>query len=146
MAEVPASAEGSGFGLEGLNGAVSGVSLTRGRSVADLFQDRLPNLGSGRGDAEVRYIAPKGLRKTFRVMVSVLNVNEPGGLGFVYTFDDLTEIRRLEREVRLRDRLAAVGRMAAGIAHEIRNPLTSMAGSVKMLASMSALTGLGTRS
>jgi two-component system sensor histidine kinase PilS (NtrC family) len=55
-------------------------------------------------------------------------------VGFVYTFDDLTEIRRLEREVRMQDRLAAVGRLAAAIAHEIRNPLTSIAGSVSMLS------------
>jgi len=111
----------------------------RGRSVADIFQDPLPAFGSGRGDAEVRYIAANGFRKTFRVMVSALNVNVPGGLGFVYTFDDLTEIRRLEREVRMQDRLAAVGRLAAAIAHEIRNPLTSIAGSVSMLSDAPAL-------
>jgi two-component system sensor histidine kinase PilS (NtrC family) len=73
-------------------------------------------------------------------MVSALNVNAPGELGFVYTFDDLTEIRRLEREMRLQDRLAAVGRLAAAIAHEIRNPLTSIAGSVSMLSDAPALT------
>ena len=59
--------------------------------------------------------------------------------GYVYTFDDLTEIRRLEREVRMQDRLAAVGRLAAAIAHEIRNPLTSIAGSVGMLSGISDL-------
>ena len=53
-----------------------------------------------------------------------------------FTFDDLTEIRRLEREVRMQDRLAAVGRLAAAIAHEIRNPLTSIAGSVSMLSGL----------
>ena len=73
-------------------------------------------------------------------MASALNVNVPGELGFVYTFDDLTEIRRLEREMRLQDRLAAVGRLAAAIAHEIRNPLTSIAGSVSMLSDAPALT------
>jgi two-component system sensor histidine kinase PilS (NtrC family) len=61
-------------------------------------------------------------------------VSARGDLGFVYSFDDLTEIRRLEREVRMQDRLAAVGRLAAAIAHEIRNPLTSIAGSVSMLS------------
>jgi len=111
----------------------------RGRSVADLFQDPLPHFGSGRSDAEVRCIAANGFRKTFRVMVSALNVKAPAGLGFVYTFDDLTEIRRLEREVRMQDRMAAVGRMAAAIAHEIRNPLTSIAGSVSMLTDAPAL-------
>jgi two-component system sensor histidine kinase PilS (NtrC family) len=67
-------------------------------------------------------------------MVSTLTVPERDPLGYVYTFDDLTEIRRLEREVRMQDRLAAVGRLAAAIAHEIRNPLTSIAGSVSMLS------------
>jgi two-component system sensor histidine kinase PilS (NtrC family) len=111
-----------------------------GRSVASLFLDPLPHIGSERSDAEVRCAAGNGFRKTFRVMVSALNVNVPGELGFVYTFDDLTEIRRLEREMRLQDRLAAVGRLAAAIAHEIRNPLTSIAGSVSMLSDAPALT------
>ncbi len=111
----------------------------RGRSVADLFQDPLPHFGVAKADAEVRYMAVNGFRKTFRVMVSALNVSALGDLGFVYSFDDLTEIRRLEREVRMQDRLAAVGRLAAAIAHEIRNPLTSIAGSVSMLSDSPAL-------
>ena len=106
----------------------------RGRSVVDLFQDPVPHIGSGHSDAEVRYSSPNGFRKTFRITVSALNVTTPEDMGYVYTFDDLTEIRRLEREVRMQDRLAAVGRLAAAIAHEIRNPLTSIAGSVSMLS------------
>src|SRR3981189_2298527 len=111
----------------------------RGRSVGDLFQDPLPHFGVARTDAEVRYQAVNGFRKTFRVMVSALNVSASSDLGFVYSFDDLTEIRRLEREVRMQDRLAAVGLLAAAIAHEIRNPLTSIAGSVSMLSDAPAL-------
>ncbi|MFZ0685520.1 MAG: ATP-binding protein [Terriglobales bacterium] len=111
----------------------------RGRSVADLFQDPLPHFGGDRAYAEVRYVRGGGFRKTFRVLVSALNVSARGDLGFVYSFDDLTEIRRLEREVRMQDRLAAVGRLAAAIAHEIRNPLTSIAGSVAMLSDAPAL-------
>ncbi|HUM05089.1 MAG TPA: ATP-binding protein [Terriglobales bacterium] len=114
-------------------------SQLRGRSVTELFQDPLPHVGAARSDAEVRYAAGDNFRKTFRVTVSALNVTDRTGLGFVYTFDDLTEIRRLEREVRLQDRLAAVGRLAAAIAHEIRNPLTSIAGSVSMLSDAPAL-------
>jgi len=102
------------------------------RQVGGLFQDSLPMPGAASGAAEVRYRTGQGFRKTFRVTVSPLNVR--GGPGFVYTFDDLTEVRRLEREVRMQDRLAAVGRLAAAIAHEIRNPLTSIAGSVSMLS------------
>ncbi|HET9838650.1 MAG TPA: ATP-binding protein, partial [Candidatus Angelobacter sp.] len=68
-----------------------------------------------------------------------LNVPEQGTIGYVYTFEDRTELRRLELEVRMRDRLAAVGRLAAGIAHEIRNPLASIAGSINVLAQVTAL-------
>src|SRR5579863_2637580 len=105
-----------------------------GTPVKDLFLDPLPNTESPRPHAEIRFEIPKGFRKTFRVRVATLSVPERGVLGFVYAFDDLTEIRRLEREVRMQDRLAAVGRLAAAIAHEIRNPLTSIAGSVSMLS------------
>ena len=83
---------------------------------------------------EVRFDTGGSFRKTVRVRVAALHVPERGALGYVYVLDDLTEIRRLEREVRVQDRLAAVGRLAAAIAHEIRNPLTSIAGSVSMLS------------
>jgi two-component system sensor histidine kinase PilS (NtrC family) len=111
-----------------------------GRAVGDLFLDALPHVVAKRAHGEVRYSAPNGFRKNFRVIVSTLNVPERGLVGYVYSLDDLTTIRRLEREVRIQDRLAAVGRLAAAIAHEIRNPLTSIAGSVQMLDSISSLT------
>jgi two-component system, NtrC family, sensor histidine kinase PilS len=110
-----------------------------GRPVHQLFLDPLPHVGSERAHAEVRFIAPNTFRKTFRVMTSSLTIPGRGTLGYVFTFDDLTEIRRLEREVRMQDRLAAVGRLAAAIAHEIRNPLTSIAGSVSMLSGVPEL-------
>ena len=56
-----------------------------------------------------------------------------GRAGFLFTFQDVTDVRRLERDARLQQRLAAVGEMAAGIAHEIRNPLASMSGSIQVL-------------
>jgi two-component system sensor histidine kinase PilS (NtrC family) len=92
-----------------------------------------------RAHGEVRYKTGQGFRKTFRVIVSSLKVPDRGLVGYVYSLDDLTAIRRLEREVRTQDRLAAVGRLAAAIAHEIRNPLTSIAGSVQMLDAISSL-------
>src|SRR4051794_29845408 len=56
-----------------------------------------------------------------------------GETGFLFTFQDVTESRKVEREARVQQRLAAVGEMAAGIAHEIRNPLASMSGSIQIL-------------
>src|SRR5258708_27147990 len=109
-----------------------------GNPVTGLFLDVLPN-GESRMHAEVRFDTPGAYRKTVRVRVAALNVPDRGPLGFVYALDDLTEIRRLEREVRLQDRLPAVGRLAAAIAHEIRNPLTSIAGSVSMLSGIADL-------
>jgi two-component system sensor histidine kinase PilS (NtrC family) len=105
-----------------------------GQAIHRLFLDPLPQVDSERAHAEVRLVMSNGFRKTFRVLVSALAVPERGNLGYVYTFDDLTEIRRLEREIRMQDRLAAVGRLAAAIAHEIRNPLTSIAGAVHLLS------------
>src|SRR5579864_241488 len=105
-----------------------------GKRVDQLFLDSLPIAESQQTHGEVRFDAPTKFRKTLRVRVSALTVPERGQLGYVYVLDDLTEIRRLEREVRMQDRLAAVGRLAAAIAHEIRNPLTSIAGSVSMLS------------
>jgi two-component system, NtrC family, sensor histidine kinase PilS len=105
-----------------------------GQPINELFLDVLPSGGPERAYAEVRFATASGFRKTFRVMASGLAVPERGTIGYVYTLDDLTEIRRLERDLRMQDRLAAVGRLAAAIAHEIRNPLTSIAGSASMLA------------
>jgi len=56
-----------------------------------------------------------------------------GRTGYLFTFQDVTMVKRLERDARLQQRLAAVGEMAAGIAHEIRNPLASMSGSIQLL-------------
>lgn len=110
------------------------ASSVYGRPIADLFVDQLPNLDSTAAQCEVRGLTPSGREKTFAVNVTALIVPEQGTIGYVYTFEDRTELRRLENEIRMRDRLAAVGRLAAGIAHEIRNPLASIAGSINVLS------------
>lgn len=112
-----------------------------GQQIATLFLDRLPSPTTSSAHSEVRALCPRGRRrqKTFRITATLLTVSDRGCVGYVYNFDDLTEIRRLEREVRISDRLAAVGRMAAAIAHEIRNPLSSIAGSVRVLSEVAVL-------
>jgi two-component system, NtrC family, sensor histidine kinase PilS len=63
-----------------------------------------------------------------------------GRAGRIFSFQDLTDAKRLEREAQMQKRLAAVGEMAAGIAHEIRNPLASMSGSIQILRKELSLT------
>lgn len=54
-------------------------------------------------------------------------------IGFVLTFQDLTEIKRREEELQLKEKMAAIGQVAAGVAHEIRNPLAALSGSIQIL-------------
>jgi two-component system sensor histidine kinase PilS (NtrC family) len=68
--------------------------------------------------------------------VSPLRTGERRTTGYVINFQDLTELKRLEQEVATKERMAALGRLSAAIAHEIRQPLTAMAGAVKELARM----------
>lgn len=62
-------------------------------------------------------------------------VNDARGmeLGLLVVFQDLTQVVHLEDQLKRADRLAAVGRLASGMAHEIRNPLASISGSVQLL-------------
>ncbi len=64
---------------------------------------------------------------------SALKNEEGESAGVVCIFQDLTEVRRIEEHVRSVDRLAAVGELSSGIAHEIRNPLATISGSIQVL-------------
>ena len=54
--------------------------------------------------------------------------------GYILLFQDLTEWQELQEQLRIQDRMAAIGQMAAGLAHEVGNPLAAISGSVQMLA------------
>lgn len=54
-------------------------------------------------------------------------------VGRVINFQDLTELKRLEAHARRTERMATVGQLAAGVAHEIRNPMASISGSIELL-------------
>jgi two-component system, NtrC family, sensor histidine kinase PilS len=80
------------------------------------------------------FLYPAADGRRIEIGLAVAHLLTPGGkLGFLITFQDITELKRLERDARVKQRLTAVGEMAAGIAHEIRNPLASMAGSIQVL-------------
>ncbi len=113
-----------------------------GRPVQELFP-AIDLDQASRGDRwEVEYDRPSGEALTLGFSVSALRDREreqaavagsAASLGRIVLFQDLTPYKALEEEVRRADRLAAVGKLAAGMAHEIRNPLASMSGSVQLL-------------
>jgi two-component system sensor histidine kinase PilS (NtrC family) len=103
-------------------------------------------LGSARALRHEEWVElPGGTRRTLGFGVSPLLGSDRSLIGYIISFQDLTEIRRLEEEVRLKERMAAIGRMAAGIAHEIRNPLTALRGSAEILKSRASLPERDTR-
>jgi two-component system sensor histidine kinase AtoS len=55
-------------------------------------------------------------------------------LGVILSFSDLTEVKRLQEQMELKERLTALGEMSAGIAHELRNPMAVIAGYLNLLA------------
>ena len=65
---------------------------------------------------------------------SLLRDEEGKVEGVICSFQDLTQIKKMEEQIRRSDRLAVVGELAAGMAHEIRNPLASMSGSIQLLS------------
>jgi len=120
---------------------ITGLSAgqTIGRDVGDVlqlpaqFRTRLQMLGETRSHrADHQYRSPDGRLLEIGLTVTTLSLPD-GRSGYLFTFQDVTDVRRLERGARMQQRLAAVGEMAAGIAHEIRNPLASMSGSIQVL-------------
>jgi two-component system sensor histidine kinase PilS (NtrC family) len=115
------------------------ASQVVGRDVVQVMQmpeavrARMATLIAGRSlKIDSQHRTPGGRAIDIGLTASTLTF-PGGGSGYVWSFQDVTDVRRLERDARLRQRLAAVGEMAAGIAHEIRNPLASMSGSIQVL-------------
>ncbi len=83
---------------------------------------------------EIDFHTPSGDIRYLGISISPLRSRDSERDGYVFNFQDLTDLRRLEQEVATKERMAALGRLSAAIAHEIRQPLTAMAGAVKELA------------
>lgn len=121
-----------------------------GRSIQEsgLFSSRqwgeLTAASEQRGKLRSEVELDRGDEPAF-IGFSISQLNEGNGRhgGYIVIFQDLTHWRKLREELRLKDRMAAVGEMAAGLAHEIGNPLAAISGSVQMLASPGGKGGSG---
>jgi two-component system sensor histidine kinase PilS (NtrC family) len=82
---------------------------------------------------EIDFRTAEGHLRYLGISISPLRSRDNQRSGYVFNFQDLTDFRRLEQEVATKERMAALGRLSAAIAHEIRQPLTAMVGAVKEL-------------
>ncbi len=105
------------------------IAEARGRSAARWFGA----LAAAGGREETDFVNALGER--LRLGYSGFPLVARGGkeIGRVVIFQDLTQLRAMEARVQRSERLAALGQVAAGLAHELRNPLASMAGSIELL-------------
>lgn len=121
-----------------------GFGLMRGENVADALPGFWPVEVDAQGNPlalrkEIEFCTPAGETRFLGLSISPLRTAQNQASGFVFNFQDLTELRRLEREIVTKERMAALGRLSAGIAHEIRQPLTAMTGALKELARLAPL-------
>lgn len=119
-----------------LNRAAEEISGCRsefveGMKISDVFQNFPQPIRAGRYEISTR--RADGRDVVLRFSVSPLLIDELNTAGYVWCFEDLTELRQLERQMVQKEQMARIGVMSAGIAHEIRNPLASITGSFKLL-------------
>ena len=121
-----------------------GFGLLRGEQVQNVLPGFWPVELDEQGTPsamrkEIEFSTPEGATRVVGLSVSPLRFSQNQTSGYVFNFQDLTELKRLEREVVTKERMAALGRLSAAIAHEIRQPLTAMTGALKELARLAPL-------
>lgn len=82
---------------------------------------------------EMNYINPKSEELLLGVNTCSIYDREGAFHGYVLIFEDLTQVKNLEKAMRRSEKLAAIGKLSASIAHEIRNPLASISGSIQLM-------------
>ncbi len=90
-------------------------------------------LDLSKGRKEIRITGRQGAQVYLGCSIFPLKDRQAVQIGHILIFQDLTEIKRMEENLEKSKRLALIGEMAAGLAHEMRNPLASITGSIQLL-------------
>ena len=120
---------------------ITGFSLAdvENKHIDDLFPEFIPCIDEGnvqehpKSRMEVIINGKKTKKINVGCSVSLLKDKKEKQIGNILIFQDLTEIKKMEDNLEKSKRLALIGEMAAGLAHEMRNPLASISGSVELL-------------
>jgi signal transduction histidine kinase len=83
---------------------------------------------------EAEYQTPSGEERVLGITISPVRTSAGEMLGATCLISDLTEITKMSRQMRLRENLAALGEMSAGIAHEFKNSLATISGYAQLLS------------
>lgn len=115
--------------------AILSKSTLATRELWDSFYTRLCHINKNElGVIEFSINRDSDLPKIIRLQRALFRFSDTNEQSEVFVIDDVTRLREIEENLRNQEKLAAIGKLAAGIAHEIRNPLASISGSVQMLS------------
>jgi PAS domain S-box-containing protein len=108
-----------------------------GRHYDEIFREPLKGILDGKKTierGELRYVSDTGKKLHLGLAITPLLNSAKETIGRLMVFTDLTELKALESQAELRERLSSLGEMAAGMAHELRNPMAVIAGYTKLLS------------
>jgi two-component system sensor histidine kinase PilS (NtrC family) len=106
----------------------------KNRSIKDLFLDLANGFHEGLSSRmETAFEKTNGEKIRLGLSISPLKDHRGNKVGHIIIFQDLTLIKEMEESMRRSEKLATIGQLAAGIAHEIRNPLASISGAIQLL-------------
>lgn len=114
---------------ENITGVARGLAV--GRKIEDIFSfiGHVAATEQMEGVIKHHKEGKRIINLTISPLIDIAGMNT----GFIGIFHDLTQFKKMEAEIKQKERLAAIGELSANIAHEIRNPLASLKGSVEML-------------
>ena len=115
---------------------ILGINLSqyKNRPLADLFLNLYKDFHEElRSRMEMAFVRPDGEEIRLGLSISSLKDHRGEKVGQIIIFQDLTHIKEMEETMQRSEKLATIGQLAAGIAHEIRNPLASISGAIQLL-------------